>query len=209
MAVRSYMPNYFSITDILATEERLKCTLQIDLPGLGFLDPSSETQDLKAGSKLELPFWLVRPLNKNILRNSRNPKVVVVEDIPKIYKEAYRDILEAGATAFQLSNWSQYFYEFGMHLRVLDHRDCERITGVLNKTFVERFRLIADLVENSNSSESAIESQLPTMERELYRSGKKASLQLKNWMEKGVGKIETSEVVSNMKKRKRSQFENN
>lgn len=209
MAVQSYMPNYFSITDILATEERLKCTLQIDLPGLGFLDPSSETQDLKAGSKLELPFWLVKPLNKNILRNSRNPKVVVVEDIPKIYKEAYRDILEAGATAFQLSNWSQYFYEFGMHLRVLDHRDCERITAVLNKTFVERFRLIADLVENSNSSESAIEAQLPTIERELYRSGKKASLQLKNWMEKGVGKIETSEVVSNMKKRKRSEFENN
>lgn len=44
-----------------------------------------------------------------------------------------RDILEAGATAFQLSNWSQYFYEFGMHLRALDHRDCERITGILNK----------------------------------------------------------------------------
>lgn len=64
-------------------------------------------------------------------------------------------------------------------------------------------------MENSNSSESAIEAQLPTMERELYRSGKKASLQLKNWMEKGVGKIETSEVVSNMKKRKRSEFENN
>ncbi|XP_051176312.1 DNA replication complex GINS protein PSF3 [Leptopilina boulardi] len=208
MAVQSYKPNYFSITDILATEERLKCTVQFDLPRLGFLDPSSETQDLKVGTKIEFPFWLVKPLNKSLLRNNRNPKILVIEDIPKIYKEAYRDILEAGATAFQLSNWSQYFYEFGMHLRTLDHKDCERITGILNKTFLERFRLIADLVENSNSSESAIESRLPAMERELYRSGKKASLQLKNWMEKGVGKIETSEVVTNMKKRKRSEFEN-
>ena len=31
----SYLPNYFSITDILATEERLQCLVITDLPRLG------------------------------------------------------------------------------------------------------------------------------------------------------------------------------
>ena len=31
----SYQPNYFSITDILATEERLQCVVASTLPTLG------------------------------------------------------------------------------------------------------------------------------------------------------------------------------
>jgi len=50
---------------------------------LGFLDLSSETEDLKPGIKLELPLWLAQPLNK--ARES-----IVSVDIPKTYKEGYR-----------------------------------------------------------------------------------------------------------------------
>lgn len=42
-----------------------------------------------------------------------------------------REILAAGATAVDLCNWNQYYYEFGMHLRKLQHRECERITDTL------------------------------------------------------------------------------
>lgn len=32
---QSYFPNYFSINDILATEERILCQVEVPLPGLG------------------------------------------------------------------------------------------------------------------------------------------------------------------------------
>ena len=32
---QSYIPDYFAITDILTTEERISCKIEVDLPGLG------------------------------------------------------------------------------------------------------------------------------------------------------------------------------
>ena len=34
---QSYSPNYFAITDILSTEERISCKIEVELPGLGNL----------------------------------------------------------------------------------------------------------------------------------------------------------------------------
>ena len=65
-----------------------------------------------------------------------------------------------------------------------------------------------DLAQNP-VAKSSHESRLPVLERELYLAGKKAKIQLNNWLEKGVDKIETSEIVANMKKRKRTDFEIN
>ena len=41
---QSYCPNYFSIEDILATQERVPCQVDSDLKNLGFLDPGSDNQ---------------------------------------------------------------------------------------------------------------------------------------------------------------------
>ena len=37
----TYAPNYFSLDDLLATQERVPLTAVGDVRGLGFLDPSS------------------------------------------------------------------------------------------------------------------------------------------------------------------------
>lgn len=76
------------------------------------------------------------------------------------------------------------------------------------QTFKNRFRDITDWAQNP-VAKSSHESRLPVLERELYLAGKKANMKLNHWLEKGVGKIETSEVVANMKKRKRTDFEAN
>ncbi|CAG5070416.1 Protein of unknown function, partial [Cotesia congregata] len=59
---QSYFPNYFSINEILATEERIQCKIEVNLPRLGFLDITSDLSDLKPGTKLEFPFWLASSL---------------------------------------------------------------------------------------------------------------------------------------------------
>ena len=39
---RSYTPGYFSLQDILATQERVPCYVEKDLKDIGFLDPGSD-----------------------------------------------------------------------------------------------------------------------------------------------------------------------
>jgi hypothetical protein len=59
------------------------------IPGLftGFLDPSSESEDIAVGTTVELPYWLAQSLC------SRRRNIITVE-IPKIYKEPYRSVVK-------------------------------------------------------------------------------------------------------------------
>ncbi|XP_070156820.1 DNA replication complex GINS protein PSF3 [Polyergus mexicanus] len=195
----SYMPDYFSLTDILCTEERISCKVEVTLPRLGFLDLSSESEDLKIGTKLELPLWLAQPLN--IARES-----IVSVDIPKIYKEGYREILLADACTVVLNKWNPYYYELGMYLRKFNNRDCEMIIDSLLLTFRSRFRLVMDWAQNP-VSDPTLNSLLPRLERDLFLAGRKAKLQLNEWLRKGSSIIETSQSAVNLKKRKRTDYE--
>ncbi|EFN74820.1 DNA replication complex GINS protein PSF3 [Camponotus floridanus] len=195
----SYMPDYFSLTDILCTEERISCKVEVTLPRLGFLDLSSESEDLKIGTKLELPLWLAQPLN--IARES-----IVSVDIPKTYKEGYREILLADACTVVLNKWNPYYYELGMYLRKFNNRDCEIIIDSLLLTFRSRFRLVMDWAQNP-VSDPTLNSLLPRLERDLFLAGRKAKLQLNEWLKKGSNVIETSQSAVNLKKRKRTDYE--
>ncbi|KAG5311055.1 PSF3 protein, partial [Acromyrmex insinuator] len=195
----SYVPDYFSLTDILCTEERISCKIEVTLPRLGFLDLSSESEDLKPGAKLELPLWLAQPLNK--VRES-----IVSVDIPKTYKEGYREILLADACTVVLNKWNPYYYELGMYLRKFNNRDCEMIIDSLLLTFRSRFRLIMDWAQNP-VSDPMLNSLLPRLERDLFLTGRKAKVQLNEWLRKGSCIIETSQSAVNLKKRKRTDYE--
>lgn len=49
--------NYWSIEDFVADSQRLPCQFQYDVPNMGQLQ-STDDKDIKAMSRLELPFWL-------------------------------------------------------------------------------------------------------------------------------------------------------
>lgn len=66
---RTYYPNYFSIEDIFVTQEKIPCLAEQDLDNLGFLDPSSESPDLKVGQQVELPLWYILQVQKERSRN--------------------------------------------------------------------------------------------------------------------------------------------
>ncbi|XP_012532485.1 DNA replication complex GINS protein PSF3 isoform X2 [Monomorium pharaonis] len=156
----SYMPDYFSLTDILCTEERISCRIEVTLSRLGFLDLSSESKDLKPGTKLELPLWLAQPLNK-----ARESYVNI--DIPKTYKDGYREILLADACTVELNKWNPYYYELGMYLRKFNNSDSEMLTDSLLLTFRSRFRLVMDWAQNP-ISDPRLNSLLPRLERDLF-----------------------------------------
>lgn len=76
---------------------------------LGFLDPSAADNDLKAGTNVEIPLWLAESLY------SRRPPLVSVE-LPKIYKDSYREILNADACTVDMHKLNQHFYELGCYI---------------------------------------------------------------------------------------------
>ncbi|CAG9795626.1 unnamed protein product [Diatraea saccharalis] len=105
--------NYLSITDILVSHEKVPCKFFYDLPKMGFLDPSAVDDDLKAGTNTEIPLWLAESLH------SRRPPLLSV-DLPKIYKDAYREILNADACTVDLYKLGQHFYELGCYVAKYD-----------------------------------------------------------------------------------------
>ncbi|XP_076236861.1 DNA replication complex GINS protein PSF3 [Calliopsis andreniformis] len=196
---QSYSPDYFAINDILCTEERVSCKIEVKLPGLGFLDTSSQSGDLTIGMKVEFPLWLAESL-----ASLHNPVVSI--DVPKIYKEGYREILEADADAVVLSKWNLYFYELGMHVQKFSNRDSEYIKESLLQTFKSRFRVVMDWAQNP-ISDPTLGNQLPRLERDLFLSGRKAKVRLLEWLKMGTNSILPSEITANLKKRKRSDYE--
>lgn len=49
--------NYWNVDDFLADSQKLPCTFNIDVPNMGQIQ-STEERDIKALSRVELPFWL-------------------------------------------------------------------------------------------------------------------------------------------------------
>lgn len=56
-------------------------------------------------------------------------------------------------------------------------------------------------------SDPTLNSLLPRLERELFFAGRKAKLQLNEWLKKGSSVIETSQSAKYLKKRKRTDYE--
>ena len=78
------------------------------------MDPSSESEHLQPGTKLELHLWLARVLN------GRNRRIATVE-LPRQYRAVQREILCADANVVDLRRFSPYYYGFGMRLLSFDH----------------------------------------------------------------------------------------
>nr|CAH7758854.1 unnamed protein product [Callosobruchus chinensis] len=168
----SYSPNYFSIEDILATQERTPCKFLHNVPKMGKLNPSAAERDLKAGTCLELPLWLVMEMSAG-----RQP--IITPELPKVYRESYREILKADACAVDLHKYSLHF----MKLDLI-------------------YRNLMDLADHSVSDPS-VQHSLDTLEKKIFLASHAARTKLNSWLIQSGSPLEAAELVVNHKKRKR------
>ncbi|CAF5013133.1 unnamed protein product [Rotaria sp. Silwood1] len=107
--------DYFSIDDILSTQERIRCQLLVDIPKLGFLESSSSSSSLnddkkdeKEGqnlssltinTKLELPYWMVYSICNCKTRFASLP------ELPLVYSRIQRQIFAADASVVDLAKY--------------------------------------------------------------------------------------------------------
>lgn len=145
--------DYFSIDDILSTQERIRCQLLVDIPKLGFLESSSSSSlnddkkdekeeanlsSLAANTKLELPYWMVYSICNCKTRFASLP------ELPLIYSRIQRQIFAADASVVDLAKQAPHFYRQGRHLLELNFDEKRQVAITLLQTYQQRFRSIMD-----------------------------------------------------------------
>ncbi|KAK3086510.1 hypothetical protein FSP39_019418 [Pinctada imbricata] len=189
--------NYFSIDDILATQQRVPCKVEMPLYRLGYLDSSNEGEHLRPGTKIEMPYWMARALC------GRRRNIVSVE-LPKSYKEGYREILTADPTVVDLHKLGPYFYRFGSELLKFEVPDTPDISKSLLQAFQGRIRKIMDSSQNAfHEDTTKLTEKLDETERILFKAGQCGLNDFQRWETRKTEKLTTSEMVRNHRKRKR------
>ncbi|CAG9800516.1 unnamed protein product [Chironomus riparius] len=196
---RTYYPNYFSIDDIIVTQEKIPCITEQELSNLGFLDQSHSSTDLKANQEVQLPLWYILQVQKERGRNQ-----FYDVKIPNIYKSTYSEICKADATAVDLGKLNKHFYELG---RYVSHFDRNGFVGrMIYETCRSRMKYLKDLCNNINN-EQRNESRLDHIEYHLFLEGSKTNKKFSEWLQESTVNIKTSEMVVNHRKRKRALME--
>ena len=194
----SYSPDYFSLSDILAENERVPVITNEDLPKLGFIDPSTSSRSgtLPQGTKLELPLWLAKSLK------ARNRATIFMA--PN-FTEKKRQIVSADPPAMNLHNYGPHFYESGRHLMKLGTPDAIDIGNVLADTLTKRFRMIMDSSINSSECDTLAKTEkLDSLEKLLYHQGQKSMKLQDTWSKRKTGQLKTATMVQRHNKRKAS-----
>ena len=196
---------YYDIDSILAAEERVPCTFEVDAVGLGYLDASCVDDDLALDSKVELPFWLGEVLaRKNMVR----------AEMLRCFNARYLAHLNAGPAGGNLREQNPYFYRIGRACARLlrdtarepsERAEAEAVDTALVTTFSgDRFSEILDYCLNSRDEDlTAFTGKLTSIERRLFDAGFKASRDLFQWKSRQNGMIEASAVVARSSSAKR------
>jgi len=182
----------------MANSQRVVTTFLQRVPGVGpVLDPNTDLPDVEVGAKLELPLWLARELHSESL---------VDVQAPKGFNRTYREILEADANCVDLHKLCPNYYRLGGHLARMALDESQDIATSLVDTFHQRYhRLVNYSVSSAGDTVGecqAFIAQLDNDERRMFRAGKEAADQMKEWDNRSIEKVTANEVVVNLRKRK-------
>ena len=132
--------NYFDIDDIIAGDLKVPCKFELPVYRLGFLNKGSDKEHIEVGVSMELPVWLA------VVLNSRRRHIISVE-LPKIYKESYREIVKADANVVDLYKLGPYYYAAGIKLLQLDHPETEQLsTSLLEVRVVNKITIVTSWI---------------------------------------------------------------
>ncbi|BCS01131.1 DNA replication protein PSF3 [Aspergillus luchuensis] len=134
--------SYYDIDAILTDSQKLPCTFELDVPGLGILEGNAG-ENIKAGTRIDLPLWLGEMLSIGArLGTSR----LVTLDLPSALSERVMNALKADPRTVDLRSLAPHFYSLSE--RILELFEEEELVEVLSNTFKKRSAVIADHAHN-------------------------------------------------------------
>ncbi|KAJ5168202.1 DNA replication complex GINS protein psf3 [Penicillium canariense] len=134
--------SYYDIDSILTDAQKIPCTFELEVPGLGILE-GNPGEDIKAGTRIDLPLWLGEMLSIGArLGTSR----LVTLDMPDALAERVMNALKADPRTVDLRALAPHFYTLSE--RILEIFEEEEMVDVLSDTFKKRAAEISDQAHN-------------------------------------------------------------
>ncbi|KAF2460187.1 hypothetical protein BDY21DRAFT_281398 [Lineolata rhizophorae] len=191
------MDSYYDVDAILTDSQKVPCTFELSVPGLGFLD-GNMGGDMKQGTKVELPLWLAEMLAVSIghtkLMYSHSSASAAVPsftslDLPSALSNRVVAALKADPRTVDLRAQAPHFYALGA--RILELFDEDEIVDVLSETFKVRVTTLADQAHNPRGAtgEGAdFLRGLDETERKLFRDAHDGAKAVRTWLAESAKK---------------------
>jgi len=147
---------------------------------LGYLT-GNVGEDIKSGTKVDLPLWLGEML---AVSNTSGSSALATLDLPAALNQRVMNALKADPRTVDVRAQAQHFYNIGA--RMLDLFEEEEMVEILTDTFKKRSAEIADQAHNSRSAlgEGAeFMRGLDETERKLFHSAHDGSNAVKKWFD--------------------------
>ncbi|KAL1297295.1 hypothetical protein AAFC00_004850 [Neodothiora populina] len=171
---------YYNIDAILTDAQKVPCTFELTVPGLGYLQGNAG-EDMKQGTKVDLPLWLGEML---AVSNPGGSSSLATLDLPAALSHRVMNALKADPKTVDLRAQAPHFYNVGA--RMLELFEEEDMVDILTDTFKQRAAEIADQAHNPRSvlGEGAeFTKGLEENERQLFRSAHDGANAVKKWFE--------------------------
>ncbi|KAI5290639.1 DNA replication protein [Ascosphaera aggregata] len=124
--------SYYDVDAILTDAQKLPCTFETDVPGLGYLDGNAGA-DIKAGCHIELPLWLGEML---AVPSRPGAEPVVTLDLPRALSDPVLHALKADPRFVDIRTQAPHFYRLAVRILALMEED--EIDDILIATVKKR-----------------------------------------------------------------------
>jgi len=192
--------SYYDVDSILSEIEQIPVNFLIDAYKLNWIDSSSieKNQDLKSGTKVEIPIWLA-----SVFFEQQMVDVLT----PLMLGPIMRGHLQADPVVVSMSN-NPYFYRIGIKIiSQITEKDKKSIIPTILHTYRTRYRQILDKSFNWKSIDFTVFTKtLANEERDLFDYGLTSTRDFEEWRGSGEIKIRPSKTMEDVKgiKRKRN-----
>ncbi|KAI9846011.1 MAG: DNA replication protein [Sclerophora amabilis] len=172
------MGSYYNIDAILTDAQKVPCTFELTVPGLGYLE-GNVGADIKQGTRVELPLWLGEFL---AVSQRLGTSTLCSLDVPGALSPRVMNALKADPRSVDLRALAPHFYR--LSVRILDLLEEEEMAGILIDTFKKRASEIADHAHNLRAVGEGADflRGLDESERQLFRAAHESAKAMRVWM---------------------------
>ncbi|KAI1610539.1 GINS complex subunit 3 [Exophiala viscosa] len=172
--------SYYDIDAILTDTQKLPCTFQLDVPGLGYLDGNAGGT-VKSGTTIELPMWLGVMLAVSTGATPGASQLVTL-NFPTPLQQRVINALKADPKTVDLRAQAPHFYALGA--RIMELFDDQAVLDTLLDTFKARASEIADQAHNPRGAlgdGAEFLRGLDETERQLFKAAHEGPKAVKAW----------------------------
>lgn len=183
--------SYWDIDDILAEEEKVSVRFaEASFQNSGLDSNLPPNVDISSGHTMELPIWLALPLAQY--------SVVDIE-VPRIYKEGFKNTLEADPIVVNLREKNPFFYEVGSKL--CEFLNDSELIPTLQNVFLNRAKEFVRVSYHLRIDDcSNLIRKMANKEIKVFNSGRKAAMEYRGYKDKGKGECAYEETFRKLKK---------